>query len=205
LRSQNPPLIVREFASDALSTAEIKSGEVGIVSGIPEQHLRRRVIIYSPGRTATQQGSGKLGKWKINFVSTQKWENPLMGWTSTGDPYANVGESGLYFKRRAARRPKNSALEVELEFDHNTRPAPVITEEVTSSLEDIIKRRIAEEQFDDVQPKPALPSTAPKERVKLDESKSEKGLGEIYEAEYMQRTGLASAPVSSSDALKKEV
>jgi len=102
LRSQNPPLIVREFASDALSTAEIKSGEVGIVSGIPEQHLHRRVIIYSPGRTATQQGSGKLGKWKINFVSTQKWENPLMGWTSTGDPYANVGEAGLYFKSKEA-------------------------------------------------------------------------------------------------------
>ena len=103
LRSQNPPLIVRGFASDALSTTEIKSGEVGIVSGIPEQHLRRRVIIYSPGRTATQQGSGKLGKWKINFfVSTQKWENPLMGWTSTGDPYENVGEAGLYFKRKEA-------------------------------------------------------------------------------------------------------
>uniref|UniRef100_A9NVA4 NADH dehydrogenase [ubiquinone] iron-sulfur protein 4, mitochondrial n=1 Tax=Picea sitchensis TaxID=3332 RepID=A9NVA4_PICSI len=102
LRSQNPPLIVRGFASDALSTAEIKSGEVGIVSGIPEQQLRRRVIIYSPGRTATQQGSGKLGKWKINFVSTQKWENPLMGWTSTGDPYANVGEAGLYFKSKEA-------------------------------------------------------------------------------------------------------
>ncbi|KAE8697359.1 hypothetical protein F3Y22_tig00110621pilonHSYRG00132 [Hibiscus syriacus] len=23
------------------------------------------------------------------------WENPLMGWTSTGDPYANVGDSAL--------------------------------------------------------------------------------------------------------------
>jgi NADH dehydrogenase (ubiquinone) Fe-S protein 4 len=26
-----------------------------------------------------------------------RWENPLMGWTSTGDPYANVGEAGLTF------------------------------------------------------------------------------------------------------------
>lgn len=104
LRSRNPPLIIiiRGFASDALATTEIKPGEVGIVSGIPEQHLRRRVIIYSPGRTATQQGSGKVGKWKINFVSTQKWENPLMGWTSTGDPYANVGEAGIYFKSKEA-------------------------------------------------------------------------------------------------------
>ncbi|CAI0430681.1 unnamed protein product [Linum tenue] len=62
------------------------------------------VVIYSPARTATQQGSGKLGKWKINFVSTQKWENPLMGWTSTGDPYANVGDSALSFESEAAAK-----------------------------------------------------------------------------------------------------
>ncbi|XWS41761.1 hypothetical protein CRYUN_Cryun17cG0111100 [Craigia yunnanensis] len=85
----------RTFSSDALM--EVKPGEVGRVSGIPEEHLSRRVVIYSPARTATQQGSGKLGKWKINFMSTQKWENPLMGWTSTGDPYANVGDSALSF------------------------------------------------------------------------------------------------------------
>ena len=45
LRSRNPPLIKRGFASDALATAEINPGEVGIVSGIPEQHLRRRVTL----------------------------------------------------------------------------------------------------------------------------------------------------------------
>ncbi|EOX91707.1 NADH-ubiquinone oxidoreductase-related isoform 2 [Theobroma cacao] len=92
----------RTFSSDAL--VEAKPGEVGMVSGIPEEHLRRRVVIYSPARTATQQGSGKLGKWKINFMSTQKWENPLMGWTSTGDPYANVGEAGLSFDSEEAAK-----------------------------------------------------------------------------------------------------
>ncbi|XP_065875642.1 NADH dehydrogenase [ubiquinone] iron-sulfur protein 4, mitochondrial [Euphorbia lathyris] len=84
-------------ATDALVEAEVKPGEIGMVSGIPDEHLRRRVVIYSPARTATQQGSGKVGKWKINFVSTQKWENPLMGWTSTGDPYSHVGDSALGF------------------------------------------------------------------------------------------------------------
>ncbi|XP_062164735.1 NADH dehydrogenase [ubiquinone] iron-sulfur protein 4, mitochondrial-like [Alnus glutinosa] len=92
----------RSFSSDAL--VEVKPGEVGMISGIPEEHLRRRVIIYSPARTATQQGSGKVGRWKINFLSTQKWENPLMGWTSTGDPYANVGEAGLSFDSEDAAK-----------------------------------------------------------------------------------------------------
>ncbi|KAI4337061.1 hypothetical protein L6164_015519 [Bauhinia variegata] len=87
-------------SSDALM--EVKPGYVGMISGIPEQHLRRRVVIYSPARTASQQGSGKVGKWKIDFLSTQKWENPLMGWTSTGDPYAYVGEAALSFDSEEA-------------------------------------------------------------------------------------------------------
>ncbi|KAK2965536.1 hypothetical protein RJ640_030584 [Escallonia rubra] len=85
----------RPFSSDSLT--EYKTGEIGSVSGIPDEHLQRRVVIYSPARTATQQGSGKVGRWKINFMSTQKWENPLMGWTSTGDPYSHVGDSALGF------------------------------------------------------------------------------------------------------------
>ena len=35
-------------------------------------------------------------------MSTQKWENPLMGWTSTSDPYANVGDVGFNFDSEAA-------------------------------------------------------------------------------------------------------
>ena len=31
-----------------------------------------------------------------------RWENPLMGWTSTGDPYANVGDSALSFDSQEA-------------------------------------------------------------------------------------------------------
>ncbi|XP_021908236.1 NADH dehydrogenase [ubiquinone] iron-sulfur protein 4, mitochondrial [Carica papaya] len=96
--------LARPFSTDALVETEIKSGEIGMVSGIPEEHLRRRVVIYSPARTATQQGSGKVGRWKINFLSTQKWENPLMGWTSTGDPYANVGDSALSFDSEEAAK-----------------------------------------------------------------------------------------------------
>ncbi|XP_064949359.1 M phase phosphoprotein 10-like [Musa acuminata AAA Group] len=104
----------------------------------------------------------------------------------------------------AAKRPKNSALEVDLDFEHNVRPAPVITEEVTASLEDIIRKRIIEGHFDDVQRAPTLPSKAPKERKELDENKSKKSLAEIYEEEYAQKSGLAPAILTVSDTLKNE-
>ncbi|KAK9108116.1 hypothetical protein Syun_024127 [Stephania yunnanensis] len=81
----------------------------------------------------------------------------------------------------AAKRPKNSALEVDLDFEHNVRPAPVITEEVTTSLENLIKLRILDGHFDDVQRLPSLPSKGPREKKELDENKSKKGLAEIYE------------------------
>lgn len=104
----------------------------------------------------------------------------------------------------AAKRPKNSALEVDLDFEHNVRPAPVITEEVTADIEELIKKRILEGSFDDVEKAPTLPSTAPKEMKELDENKSKKGLGDIYADEYVQKTGLVSTALSFSDEQKKE-
>ncbi|CAL4995698.1 unnamed protein product [Urochloa decumbens] len=104
----------------------------------------------------------------------------------------------------ASSRPKNSALEVDLDFEHNVRPVPVITEEVTASLEEIIKKRIAEDHFDDVEKPSLLPSKAPKEHKELDESKSKKGLAELYEDDYAQKAGIAPAALSISDERKKE-
>lgn len=47
-----------------------------------------------------------------------------------------------YGQVTAAKRPPNSALEVDLDFEHNVRPAPPITEEVTLAIEDMIRKRI---------------------------------------------------------------
>ncbi|GMH23410.1 hypothetical protein Nepgr_025253 [Nepenthes gracilis] len=104
----------------------------------------------------------------------------------------------------ASKRPKNSALEVDLDFEHNVRPPPVITEEHSLSLEELIKKRVTEMHFDNVQRAPKLPSKGPREVKELDDNKSKKGLAEIYEEEYAQKSGLISAPLSFSDELKKE-
>ncbi|KAG2276711.1 hypothetical protein Bca52824_059266 [Brassica carinata] len=47
------------------------------------------------------------------------------------------------------------------------RPPPVITEEVTASLEDMIKSRIIEARFDDVQRAPSLPTKSKREAKEL--------------------------------------
>ncbi|KAM8998282.1 U3 small nucleolar ribonucleoprotein MPP10 [Ara ararauna] len=86
------------------------------------------------------------------------------------------------------KRPENSLLEETVLFDHAVRMAPVITEETTFQLEDIIKQRILDEAWDDVVPKekPKEDAFAYKKRITLDAEKSKLSLAEIYEQEYMK-------------------
>ncbi|TPX70369.1 hypothetical protein SpCBS45565_g01848 [Spizellomyces sp. 'palustris'] len=88
-------------------------------------------------------------------------------------------------------RPVNSLLEEDLEYEHAAKPVPVITEEKTSSLEDLIKQRIKDAVFDDVVRKapPRDRDFDPNRRIEIIEEKSSKGLAEVYEEDYMRNTG----------------
>ena len=53
----------------------------------------------------------------------------------------------------ARQRPSDSLLEEAVDFDNLSRPTPMITEERTEEIEDIIRRRIGEAAWDDVERK----------------------------------------------------
>ena len=75
---------------------------------------------------------------------------------------------------RTGARPLNSALEIDLDFDRALRPPPQPTEEATATLEDMIKRRIAERRFNDPQRAAPPADDFQKELAELDDKRSSK-------------------------------
>ncbi|KAE8738315.1 hypothetical protein FOCC_FOCC016215 [Frankliniella occidentalis] len=65
--------------------------DVGVISGVPEEHIKNRLVrICKPARNSMQSGSANTHHWEMEFESRERWENPLMGWSSTADPLSNL-------------------------------------------------------------------------------------------------------------------
>jgi U3 small nucleolar RNA-associated protein MPP10 len=99
-------------------------------------------------------------------------------------PWQMTGET------KGTSRPVNSLLEANPEFEVASKRAPLITVEHTENLEDIIKRRILAEDWDDVVPR-ELPDVAWNakrgELPEVSQEKSKLSLGELYEREYLKK------------------
>merc|ERR1712159_181828 len=73
---------------------------IEMVNGLPDEVLKnRRVRIYKPSRNPMQSGVQNLKNWRVEFNVQERWENPAMGWGSTGDPVSNIA-GWLKFKTK---------------------------------------------------------------------------------------------------------
>ncbi|XP_052100265.1 NADH dehydrogenase [ubiquinone] iron-sulfur protein 4, mitochondrial-like [Mytilus californianus] len=65
--------------------------DLAVLSGVPDEQIKtRQVRIFLPAKNAMQSGTYSQRRWKIEFDTQERWENPLMGWTSSGDPLSNL-------------------------------------------------------------------------------------------------------------------
>jgi U3 small nucleolar RNA-associated protein MPP10 len=123
----------------------------------------------------------------------------------SGDGWAMKGEVD------ARQRPKDSLLDIQLDFDHGMKSVPVITEAFTAKLEDRIKKRIIDANFDDVVRKFSATSAAdildPTKGGKVsaaqaahDAEKSKLSLMDLYEKDYLTKMQAADGADSANTA-----
>lgn len=120
---------------------------------------------------------------------------------------ANVAKRDwtLSGEARANARPVNSLLEEDLDFERAGKPVPVITQEVTEGLEDMIKRRILASDFDEViRRRPDDVGVVRRGRVELDDSKPTDSLAAIYEKEHLRAIDPVGNPSEKDEKLAKE-
>lgn len=156
--------------SQAESDDEEQDGE-GDSSGEEDQQTEK----------STQEDKSRFAREQAKIKKqTEELEKEMLA----EKPWHMTGETG------GTSRPVNSLLEGTPEFQMASKQAPTITVEHTENLEEVIKSRILQEDWDDVVPR-ELPDVGwHKKRGELPEVSQEKsklGLGELYEREYLKK------------------
>jgi len=142
--------------------------------------------VKSNHEVAQERLAKKISRLEENAVGAKPWQ---MG----GEVAAPV-------------RPENSLLAEHLEYDTAARHAPVVTEDVARKLEDIIKQRVKDKAWDDVERKvrPVEDPVEYKKKLVLDQEKSKLSLAQVYEEEFMKLAESATAKKPSVGLLDKD-
>lgn len=107
----------------------------------------------------------------------------------------------------ATNRPMNSLLEEDLDFEHAGKPIPVVTEETSEEIEDLVKRRIIAGEFDEVVKRRAnadIPADVRRGLVELDDTKAKQSLAELYEEEHVKNTNPDAYVSAKDEKMRKE-
>ncbi|XP_076750190.1 NADH:ubiquinone oxidoreductase subunit 18 [Xylocopa sonorina] len=98
--------------------------DVGICSGVPVEHIKTRTVrIHCPAKSAMQSGTNNVNYWQIDFDTRERWENPLMGWTSTGDPLSNL-QVGFATKEEAITHCNKMGWKYYIQKPNVNNPKP---------------------------------------------------------------------------------
>lgn len=116
-------------------------------------------------------------------------------WTLTGEA-------------RAADRPLNSLIDEDLDFEYAGKPVPVITAEVSESMEELIKQRILAMNFDEpIRRRPDSLSTSGSTRrglIEVDDSKPQQSLAEMYEEEHVKNNNPDTYVSKADEKMRQE-
>jgi U3 small nucleolar RNA-associated protein MPP10 len=142
----------------------------------------------------------KLSKYQKQQKRLREQIDVLEEFNANEKPWQLKGEV------QGGARPMDSLLGEDLDFEVMTRPAPEITEETTHTIEDIIKQRIKDAAFDDVERKEDpknLAAYRPKDRIEMDGDKSTTGLGDLYEQDFERKASGATA-TAAEEKMEKQ-
>ena len=134
-----------------------------------------------------EEGNNKNNGKEENLSTFEKQQRELQKQIAELEA-ESIAEKKWTMKGEVSGKQRNSdtLLEEELEFDRTAKPVPVITQETTESIEEIIKRRIVNQEFDEVTKRiiSELNNFKKSKKVDVSEEKSGKSLAELYEDEY---------------------
>lgn len=124
---------LRSLASDAVATSAAGDNSVSTetepatdkstlnaFTGAPVDMMETRVVKIYQQAQGVQNGTQNMIPWRLQWEDeqTQRWSNPLMGWTGTNDPLSNThmtldfgtAEDAMRFcEQNGARLPTLSA------------------------------------------------------------------------------------------------
>lgn len=162
-----------EIAASDGDDSDVDDEEMPMKDGAARDEAGSR----SSGKQSPSNGGGQSSRL---VLQTEQLEREMLA----EKPWQMTGES------TSTSRPVNSLLDSTPEFEVATKMAPIVTEKHTADLEDVIKQRILNEDWDDVIPR-ELPDVGWNlkrgELPEVSQEKSKLGLGELYEREYLKK------------------